>query len=156
MIPQLNEGGKFIFGISFVNWDNSVHIPPQAVQEYAISTEGKVLLVSGSKKTGGFIVTRKGLLYNSRIGNILKDRPALGNYALPEGNFVQYKGRLYCWTNVTGNGTLVFTDEMLGVLDIAIGTKLLVIRGSDIAFAMGAKGPLLERAGRYPGKVEIY
>ena len=34
-------------------------------------------------------------------------------------------------------------------LDIKPGTILLSIRSSDIAFTMGAKGPLLEKARNY-------
>lgn len=34
--------------------------------------------------------------------------------------------------------------------------ELLSIRSSDIAFTMGAKGPLLERAYAYPGGIERY
>jgi hypothetical protein len=38
---------------------------------------------------------------------------------------------------------------MLEALDISIRTKLLVVRSSDIAFAMGAKSHLLDRAKNY-------
>ena len=54
--------------------------------------EKKVYLISGSKKIGGFIVTRKGLLYPSKIGNILEDTYQLCNYELEQGEFVKYKG----------------------------------------------------------------
>lgn len=98
-MPQMNKGGKFVFGTSLVNSDLSVRIPTQAIQEYAITKENKVFLISGSKATGGFVVTRKELLYNTKIGNILKETPALCNYELPKGRFIKYKGRLYCLTN---------------------------------------------------------
>lgn len=155
-MPLMNKGGKFIFGISIVNSDLSVRIPPQALQEYAIKSGRKVFLISGSKKSGGFVVTKKELLSSSKINNLLIDMPILSNYKLPEGDFIRYKGRLYCWTNVTGEGKIEFREEILEVLDIALGTELLVIRSSNIAFAMSARGPLLERAKNYTGTIQVY
>jgi hypothetical protein len=96
-MPQISKGGKFVFGKSLICDGFLIQFPPQAIKEYTIAAEGKVYLFTGSKSTGGFCVTRKGLLYPSKIGNILKDTPALFNYTLREGEFVPYKGRFYCW-----------------------------------------------------------
>ena len=41
-------------------------------------------------------------------------------------------------------------------LSLSPGMSLLSIRSSDIAFTMGAKGPLLERAERYEGEIPVY
>lgn len=65
-MPQMNKGGKFIFGKSLVRDDLSIHMPAQAISEYDITSEKKVYLISGSKATGGFIVSRKGLLYQDK------------------------------------------------------------------------------------------
>ncbi|MDS0527104.1 hypothetical protein NNC19_15540 [Clostridium sp. SHJSY1] len=155
-MPQMNKGGKFIFGKSLVRDDLSVHLPTQAISEYDITSEKKVYLISGSKKTGGFIVTRKGLLYPSKIGNILKDTPKLCEYELKEGQFIKYKGRLYCWVYISDNGVIQLTNNMLKILGIYVGMELLSIRSSDIAFTMGAKGPLLEKADNFDGYLEVY
>ncbi|HCQ91569.1 MAG TPA: hypothetical protein DIU45_20050 [Clostridium sp.] len=155
-MPQMNKGGKFIFGISILREDLSIQFPTQAVKEYDITSEGKIFLISGSKKTGGFVVTRKGLLYDSKIGSILKDTEKLCNYELPQGEFVKYKGRLYCWLNISSDGKIKITQNMMDTLEIKRGDKLLSIRSSDIAFAMGAKGPLLEKAENFDGEIEIY
>ena len=64
-MPQMNKGGKFIFGKSLIRTDGTLRIPPQAMEEYHIADEGKVYLFTGSKITGGFCVTRKGLLRHS-------------------------------------------------------------------------------------------
>ena len=61
-MPQMNKGGKFIFGKSVITDNGMIQIPDQAAQEYSITSEGKVYLFTGSKSTGGFCVTRKGLL----------------------------------------------------------------------------------------------
>ena len=41
-------------------------------------------------------------------------------------------------------------------LNLNIGMELLSIRSSDIAFTMGATGPLLERADNYEGEIPLY
>lgn len=64
-MPQMNKGGKFIFGKSVIKEDGTIKIPPQAIDEYQITIEKKVYLFTGSKSTGGFCVTRKGLLEKS-------------------------------------------------------------------------------------------
>ena len=69
-MPQLNKGGKFVFGKSLVREDGSLCLPPQAVEEYDICCEGRVYLFTGAKATGGFCVTRKGLLLPSKLSHI--------------------------------------------------------------------------------------
>ena len=86
-MPQLNKGGKFVFGRSRIGADGRVQFPTQAVEEYRIAGEGKVYLFTGSKVTGGFCVTRKGLLQPSKLGHILEDMPALREYRAAPGAF---------------------------------------------------------------------
>ena len=64
-MPQMNKGGKFIFGKSLIRNDLTIHLPTQAVAEYDAGAEGKAYLFTGSKVTGGLCVTRKGLLQPS-------------------------------------------------------------------------------------------
>lgn len=66
-MPQMNKGGKFIFGKSLIRTDGTLRIPPQAMEEYHIADEGKVYLFTGSKITGGFCVTRKGLCIRQNL-----------------------------------------------------------------------------------------
>lgn len=155
-MPQINKGGKFIFGRSQVRKDGTVRFPPQAVREYDIASEGKVYLFTGSKSTGGFCVTRRGLLLPSRIGHILSDLPALDSYAGREGVFYRYKGRYYCWVAIGADGSIRLTDETLQFFQIGEGMELLSVRSSNIAFTMGAKGPLLEKADGYIGDIPVY
>lgn len=152
----MNKGGKFIFGKSLIWSDLTVYLPEQAIKEYDASAEGKVYLFTGSKITGGFCVSRKGLLEPSKLGHILTDNPALQNYQTTEGRFVKYKGRSYCWVNISENGIIQLNQQILDFLHLKIGINLLSIRSSDIAFTMGAKGPLLEKAKNYDGEIAIY
>lgn len=148
-MPQMNKGGKFIFGKSRIRNDLTIHLPTQALTEYNATTEGKVYLFTGSKVTGGFCVTRKGLLESSKLKHILTDNPALQNYQTTEGEFIKYKGRSYCWVNISENGVIQLHQQMLDFLNLKIGMELLSIRSSNIAFTMGATGPLLKRAENY-------
>ncbi len=76
-MPQMNKGGKFVFGESEIHSGGRVQLPSQAVDEYRIASEGKVYLFTGSKITGGFCVTRQGLLLPSKLGHILTETPSL-------------------------------------------------------------------------------
>lgn len=155
-MPQMNKGGKFIFGKSLIRDDLTIHLPTQALAEYKAAAEGKAYLFTGSKVTGGFCVTRRRLLEPSKLGHILTDNPALQNYRTVEGEFIKYKGRSYCWISISEDGVLQLTPQMMHFLKLEIGMELLSIRSSDIAFTMGAAGPLLEKARNYEGKITVY
>ena len=77
------------------------------------------------------------------------------------GNFVSdriniWRLRSYCWVNISENGVIQLNQQILDFLNLKIGMKLLSIRSSDIAFTMGATGPLLERADNYEGEIPLY
>lgn len=101
-------------------------------------------------------MTRKGLLESSKLGHILVENPELYRYELRPGEFVPYKGRSYCWIFISEEGKIQLTKEMLAVLGLHSGMELLSIRSSNIAFTMGAKGPLLQEAVYFDGKIERY
>lgn len=155
-LPQMNKGGKFIFGKSLIRTDGTLRIPPQAMEEYHIADEGKVYLFTGSKITGGFCVTRKGLLHPSKLGHILDDTPPLLDYSAGSGEFIKYKGRSYCWVEISQEGQILLTKKMMDFLKVRPGMELLSIRSSDIAFTMGTKGPLLEKAENYDGEIPLF
>ena len=69
-MPQLNKGGKFVFGLSVIHENRSVQIPPQAINEYRLSNENKIIIFTGSKITGGFCVTSYPLLSSSKLSHI--------------------------------------------------------------------------------------
>ena len=155
-MPQMNKGGKFIFGESEIHSDGRVQLPPQAVDEYHIALEGNIKLFTGSKITCGFCVTRKGLLLPSKLGHILTETPSLLHYEVSAGTFLPYKGRSYCWTAISASGEITLTEEMMAFLHLKPEMRLLSIRSSDIAFTMGAKGPLLEKAAHFDGEIPLF
>lgn len=90
------------------------------------------------------------------LGHILRENPELCEFRSPEGSFIRYKGRSYCWVNISADGLIKLSDEMLTFLDLYKGMELISIRSSDIAFTMGAKGPLVEKEKLYPGEIELF
>lgn len=48
-MPQLNKGGKFVFGLSVIRPDLTIHIPPQALLEYGAHEMGKLLSLQEAK-----------------------------------------------------------------------------------------------------------
>jgi len=136
-MPQLNKGGKFIFGFSVVQEDSTIHF-------------------TGSKITGGFCVTTYSLLSDSKLCHILHECPSLRDCQLSEGVFTPYKGRKYAWLGIDSGGVIKLPQSTLEVLELRTGMELLAIRSSDIAFTMGAKRPLLEKAYRFQGRIERY
>lgn len=155
-MPQMNKGGKFIFGKSIIRDKGLLQFPEQAIREYDITAEGKVYLFTGSKSTGGFCVTRKGLLAPSKLGHILADMPSLGEYLSEPGEFIRYKGRSYAWVEITPVGRIILTEESMAFLEIGIGMKLLSIRSSNIAFTMGAYGRLVEESMKHEREICVY
>ena len=51
---------------------------------------------------------------------------------------------------------ILLTKNMMDFLKVRPGMELLSIRSSDIAFTMGAKGPLLEKAENYDGEIPLF
>ena len=155
-MPQMNKGGKFIFGKSLIREDGVIQFPEQAIREYDITVEGRVYLLTGSKSTGGFCVTRKGLLERSQLGHILVETPELKDYSAKQGEFIKYKGRSYSWVDIADDGKIILTNEMLSFLNIEPGMKLLSIRSSDIAFTMGAYGRLVEESIKHEDEIPAF
>lgn len=107
--------GLVIFGMSAIREDGSVQLPTQAVAEYRIAVEGKVYLFTGSKSTGGLCVTRRGLLLPSKLEKILVETSALREYTEKQDKWIPYKGRSYCWTEISPSGKIVLTAEMMAI-----------------------------------------
>ena len=154
-MPQMTKGGKYIFGWSKIGQNGELTFPTMAVKEYNLQEETYIYIVSGSKQTGGFCVMTEPLLSHSKLKNILKENPSLAKRSLREGELITYKGRKYCWLALKEN-TVYLSDDLMKMLEIKVGDKLLAIRNSDIAFTMGVKGSLIEKANNYRGIIEEF
>ena len=155
-MPQLNKGGKYVFGLSIIGPGNRILLPREALDRYPVHREKRILIFTGSRSTGGFCVTSPGLLAGSKLAHILTDCPGLAGDELGEGEFIRYKGRGYAWAPVSPEGVVTLPDKAMAYLALSIGDTLMCIKSSDIAFTMGAKGPLMERAANYRGEIREY
>lgn len=87
---------------------------------------------------------------------ILDAIPELVSHETDAGHFLPFKGRFYTWLPLSSNGIVTLPEETMSFLKLTSGHKLMSIRSSDIAFTMGAKGPLIEKGVKYPGNIEIF
>ena len=87
-MPQLNKGGKFVFGLSVIRSDLTIHIPPQALLEYDTTRDGKVIIFTGSKITGVF------LCYYIFVAVKLKIKAYFRGLSCIKGLFA-FRGRVY-------------------------------------------------------------
>lgn len=90
--------------------------------EYDATRDGKIIIFTGSKITGGFCVTTYSLLRDSKLKHILEDCPALRDCLLLEGEFMQYKGRKYAWLDIDKNGVIKLPHSTLAVLEPMLTT----------------------------------
>ena len=154
-MPQMTKGGKYIFGWSRIRVNGELIFPGMAVDEYKLKEENHIYIVSGSKQTGGFSVMTESLLSHSTLKNILKENPSLADRSLSEGELIAYKGRKYGWIALKEN-TVYLSDDLMKMLEIKVGDKLLAIRSSDIAFTMGFRGSLIDKANNFKEKIETF
>lgn len=156
-MPQLNKGGKYVFGWSKIGGDGTMHFPTMALTEYNLLEEPEIIIFTGSKITGGFCVTNQKMLSTSKLQSILNNLPELKNHSsILFGEFIPYKGRSYAWLPLHNDGSITLPEKTLEYLHLCPGNKLMSIRSSNIAFTMGAKGPLMEKAQAYNGTIDNF
>lgn len=147
---QLTKGGKYVFGWSNIATDGKITLPDEALEKYGVRVGDMVVLSTGSAKSGGFVVIIKKLMVGTVFETVLTIK------TLTEGEIVKYKGRSYCMRQLLPGGVINLSPEMLALFEVSIGSNLLSIRSSNIAFTMAARGPLVEKAIRYGSKIPMY
>ena len=95
------------------------------------------------------------LLSHSKLKNILEENPSLAKRSLREGELIAYKGRKYGWIALN-KSEVYLSDDLMKMLEIKVGDKLLAIRSSDIAFTMGFRGSLIDKANNFKEKIETF
>jgi len=150
-MPRLVKGGKYVYGWSEVDSNGRIVVPSEALEEYGFKDAGKVILMPSSKRSGGFALTTPSLLKNSRLSVILDGEPRLAEFQLREGETVTVGTRTYCWVKLNGKGEFVVPVETLKAYGVNLGDRLLVGRGSGLALAFIAKGPIVAEAKKHSG-----
>lgn len=154
-MPQLLKGGKYVFGWSKVNSEGRIVVPDEALKEYRLTNVERVILLSGSKTSGGFGVTSVEKLKNSALAAILENCPQLENMQLAEGEATVVKGRVYCWVKMNPYGSIAVPLATLKKYGVHSGSDVLVVRGSNVALGFIARGPIFEEAKKHP-EIPVY
>ena len=149
-MPQLVKGGKHIFGWTMIKENGKIIIPDEAYFEYEFDKDKNVILISGSKTSGGFGLTSKRLTEDSPIGKLLEPFSELINNQLKEGEIVKIKEKIYSWIPLFKDKSFIISQSTLKSFKIKVNQKLLLGRGSGLALAFIAKGPIYEEAQKHP------
>ena len=149
MVPQIVKGGKYVFGWSIVSKKGKIKIPKEAYDEYGLATDREVILFSGSKTSGGFGLSSIRILKNSKIEELILNFPSLINHQLTEGEIIVIKNKKYCWLKINNDMSINLPETTLDAFGIKKGDKLLSGRGSHLAIAFIAKGPIFNEAKKH-------
>jgi bifunctional DNA-binding transcriptional regulator/antitoxin component of YhaV-PrlF toxin-antitoxin module len=123
-MPQITKGGKWVFGWVVVGQNRQIVIPPEAYAEYGFRPGEAVILLRGSRRSGGFSVCRRAKLETSQTHLLQR---AFGQGEIGEG------GRI----------------EAPLESGVRPGDRLLAVRGSGFAVIFISRGPIIQRALTY-------
>ena len=149
-LPQLVKGGKHVYGWSEVGTTGRIAVPDEALAEYKLMAPCQVILLSGSKRSGGFALTTVSLLKNSVLSRLLDENPKLAGFQLPKGETIMVAGKPCCWVTLNTDGCITVPLKTLKQYGSNAGDHLLSVRGSRLALAFCVKGPLIDEAKQYP------
>ncbi len=149
-MPRIVKGGKYIFGWSRVGDGGRIIIPGEAMAEYGLAAGDRVIITSGSTRSGGLSLTTTNLVKDTPLASILPFIPEIEACRSPAGETVRAKKRLFCWTAIEKGGCIALPVETLNKYGIKTGDLLLSVRGSNRALGFAACGPIVEEASRHP------
>lgn len=125
-MPQMNKGGKWVFGWCVVSLSGEIRIPPAAFAEYGFQRGEPIFYLRGSRRSGGFSIGRQEKLAGSSTPLL---RRSMGQGMIHEED------------------RIVIPPEA----GIQAGQRLLAVRGSGYAVLFLTGGPIYEEAIKYPG-----
>jgi len=154
-MPLLREGGNFVYGWSIIRKDNTLYLPPKVVNEYKLEKDSDIILISGSKISGGFCITSLKTLKSSKLSRVVENNPDLESEE-SIGQIINYRGKNYCHLKLTNDNSLILSEKIMSHFNVKNGNKLLIIKGSRIAFSCCNKGPLIRVAHESNKLIEVY
>lgn len=119
-MPQLNKGGKWIFGWVVVGKNHQIQVPQESYNEYGFQSGETIFFTRGSRRSGGFGVGRQDILAsNERI-----------------------RSRIILQGNMGEKMQIIIPPE----INIKPGERLLAARGSYYALGFLQFSPIYEEA----------
>jgi hypothetical protein len=149
-MPRLVKGGKYIYGLSLIGPEGSIAIPPEAMREYGFSSGDNIILMSGSHSSGGFAITRQDIIEKSELAGVISSVADVFNHTIAECEVVEHKGRSFCWTTISDGNNITLSPDALLKYGVNAGDILAVGRGSRLAIAFIARGPIMEECLKHP------
>jgi hypothetical protein len=145
-MPQLVKGGKYIYGWVSIQPDGRIRIPDEAFDEYHFRTGEKIIMLSGSKTSGGFSIIKPETIKTSMIGQHITDAIGLSkdihSFTTWQSTPVHAGNRWISWTFLDHDKKICISAELLQRLGLETGGKLLVGRGSGLGPAFIARGQI--------------
>ena len=148
-MPQLVKGGKNVFRWSKVSNSSGIKIPIEVIKEYDLRPSNKVIIMSGSKTSGGFSIVKIEKLINSPLSVVLDNNPKLAKFQLSNGEPIQYNNRYFCWTEISKNGKIHLPIETLRLYGIKLRDNILSARGSGLGVGFLVRGPIIQEARKH-------
>lgn len=155
-MPQLVKGGKYIFGWSHVSGTGRIFIPEEARIEYNFQPSDKIIIISGSRASKGFAITKIGLIRESPIFNVISVHKELINFQDLQNGYIQYRNRIYTWSEVNTHGYFNIDEKVLKQYYVDLNDNLLVGRGSGFALAFIKTGNIVKEALMHPELITYY
>ncbi len=149
-MPRLVKGGKYIYGLSVVGTEGSIVIPPGAMREYGFSSGDNIILMNGSRRSGGFAITKQDIIKKSKLAVIIDAVVNVFNHTIAECEVVEHKGRLFYWTTINDSQSITLPSDTLLKFGVNAGDRLAVGRGSRLSIAFITRGPIMEECLRHP------
>jgi len=137
-----------------VGLDGRIAIPPAVLEEYKLKEGERLLIMPGSRTSGGFVIGSPRALGRSLLGAMPDALPELDGRRVVEGELIELRGKVFAWTVLSG-GAVAIPPEILARYGVTPGNDLLVVRGSGLAPSFIAKGPIVEEARRHP-ELELF
>ena len=153
-MPRLVKGGKLVFGWSKVSGEGKFVIPPETLDEYEIHVNDEIVVMSGSKTSGGFIAVKISRIEKSKLAVLTDTFPELKTSRLP-GGVLRNGNRAFYRTSVTKGGSIIIAEAILAENGAKTGDSLLVVRGSGLGPGFIVRGPIVELAREHP-ELEVF
>lgn len=149
-MPRLVKGGKYVYGWSVVGEGGAMRVPGEALLEYGFGPGERLVLLPGSRRSGGFSASTLGKLESTVFFERLRVSPVFG-YGSGEGEAVVVDGRSFCWVTLDAGGCIRVPLETLRGFSVGPGDWLLAARGSHVGIGFPVRGPVVEEARRHEG-----
>jgi len=157
-MPQLVKGGKYVFGWTTLNNELRIRIPDETFDEYEFIKTDKLIIISGSKSSGGFSIITPDSIVNSKLSNnivkLIGYKKETDSFIKDKLEIIKFGNRLISWTSLDKEKYFRLSKELVESFNLKIGCKLLVGRGSGLGPAFIAKGTIYNEALKHKDLLE--